>query len=731
MRCFSQLSSGPGQILLGLVLACSLVPAALAFDPGELRTSTLPVPPDYDPAARLVLPGFTDGEQIMELPESLELFLPVEEFSLERSSVELFINGVEYSQDLEFWLDRVTLGNIRQIMQDPGSYHIETSVRDGAGADWDLSSFVEVIPIPCLIGCPWPFADTAEPDVVANLMEDFQSFSSPHYWHGGIDIRVPAGTVVRAINSGTVVKIENYYGGDLYWSVGIQDSSGIVWQYHHMHPTSITVTEGVSVTAGDPRGEVIAWPASMNGATYHHLHLNAVRWDGGGPVPAPYVDGWTYFNPLRFLKKGSYVESEHPTQFDVYYVENEGTTAFAADSEPGTPVLQGDVDVVTRLADHRTLIPPALGQPYELGIYDLSYEIVPIATPCMVGGKPRTRLAEFKKVPGGNSKAAQLEKLQEVYEDTFTWAGSQVGADFNYSNQELVYTLTNSHFGYLNGPLGMWDTDASAGWKGGVHPDGLYSILIHASDIDGNATISPFTVELDNGLGFNGFCPGPVPVDGPRWVHPIEIVSLASGGSFSIPPPPSLPPQFAAVGQDGIARATVGAESWPVWSFDVPETGERVHIGMLSGQSAEIEYDPMLGDVVVHAPVEVQTEPMTAKGRAAGGFDPGAASTQPLDLRYTTRLVRDPASGEALVGSPMGPSGEFKLVLAEQILVGNAPFVIRTPGTGGVEASFEQFVAVPALSGPGMLMLVAALMGCGLVRGIRRRGPADSGVRPR
>jgi hypothetical protein len=700
MRRLGQLSRGPGQILLWLVLACSLAPVALAFDPGELRMSTLPVPPDYDPAARLILPGFADGEQIMELPEALELFLPVEEFSLERSSVELFINGVEYSEELEFWLDRVTLGNIRQIMQDSGSYHIEARVRDAAGAYWDLSNFIQVIPKPCLNGCPWPFADTAQPDVVSNLMEDFQSFNIniPSYWHGGIDIRVPAGTMVHAANSGTVVKVDNYASGALYWSVGIQDSSGIVWQYHHMDPTTITVTEGASVTAGDPLGEVIAWTWSMNGSVYHHLHLNTARWDGGGPIPAPYVDGWTYFNPLRFLKKGSYVESEAPMQFDVYYAENEATTAFAADSEPGTPVLQGDVDVVTRLADHRTLIPPAMGQLYELGIYDLAYEIVPISTPCMAGGKPRTLLAEFKKLPGGSSESAQIAKLHEVFEDTFTWSGSEVGSHFSNVTQELTYTLTNSLYGYLNGPLGMWDTDATAGWKGGVHPDGLYSILIHASDIDGNATVNSFTVELDNGLGFNGYCLGFIPVDGPKWVHPIEIVSLVSGGSFSIPPPPSAPMQFAAVGQDRIARATVSAESWPVWSFDVPEAGERVHIGMLSGQLAEIEYDPVLGDVVVHAPVEVQTEPMAATGKAAGGFDPGAASTQPIDLHYTTRLVRDPASGEALVGGPMGPSGEFKLVLAEQILVGNAPFVIRTPGTGGVEASIEQIAAVPALS---------------------------------
>jgi hypothetical protein len=339
-----------------------------------------------------------------------------------------------------------------------------------------------------------------------------------------------------------------------------------------------------------------------------------------------------------------------------------------------------------------------MGQLYELGIYDLAYEIVPISTPCMAGGKPRTLLAEFKKLPGGSSESAQIAKLHEVFEDTFTWSGSEVGSHFSNVTQELTYTLTNSLYGYLNGPLGMWDTDATAGWKGGVHPDGLYSILIHASDIDGNATVNSFTVELDNGLGFNGYCLGFIPVDGPKWVHPIEIVSLVSGGSFSIPPPPSAPMQFAAVGQDRIARATVSAESWPVWSFDVPEAGERVHIGMLSGQLAEIEYDPVLGDVVVHAPVEVQTEPMAATGKAAGGFDPGEAPVQPIDLHYTTRLVRDPASGEALVGGPMGPSGEFKLVLAEQILVGNAPFVIRTPGTGGVEASIEQIAAVPALS---------------------------------
>jgi hypothetical protein len=139
----------------------------------------------------------------------------------------------------------------------------------------------------------------------------------------------------------------------------------------------------------------------------------------------------------------------------------------------------------------------------------------------------------------------------------------------------------------------------------------------------------------------------------------------------------------------------------------------------------------MLGDVVVHAPVEVQTEPMAETGRATGGFDPGAGSVQPIDLHYTTRLVRDPASGEALVGSPMDPAGEFKLVLAEQILVGNVPFVIRTPGTGGVEASIEQIAAVPALSGLGPMLLVAALLGCGLVSGIRRRLSAGTEVRPR
>ena len=723
---FRRLSRGVGAFACGFVLASSFAPASFAVDPGELMTSSLPAPPDYESDARLILPVFEEGERLMELPESLELFLPVEEFSLDRGSVEFFINGVEYSQDLEFWLDRVTLGNIRQIMQDSGAYDIQASIRDLAGAHWELSRFFEVIPVPCLTGCPWPFTDTAEPNVVSNLMEDFQSFSSPHYWHQGIDIRVPAGTMVRASNSGTVVKISNYYTGDLYWSVGVQDSSGIVWQYHHLDPTSITVTEGASVSAGDPLGEVIAWPSNMNGFLYHHLHLNTARWDGAGPIPKPYEEGWTYFNPLLFLKKGSYVESDAPTQFDVYYVENEGTTAFAADSEPGTPVLGGDIDVVTRLRDHRSLIAPAMGQPYELAIYDLSYEIVPISTPCMMGGKPLTRLGRFRKVPGGSSKSAQTEKLQIVFEDLFTWAGAQVGANFNYGEQEFLYTLTNTHNGYLNGPLGMWDTDASAGFLGGVHPDGLYSIRIHASDIDGNTTVSSFEVEVENGLGFHGFCPGDIPVDGPRWVHPIEIVSQASGASFSIQPPPSPSPQFGAAGSDGISRAMLDAESWPVWSFDLPEAGERVHIGMLSGQSAEIEYQPMLGDVVVDALVEVQSEPIAASGRAAGGFDPSAASTQPLQLRYTTRLVRDPASGAALVGRPMDASGAFQLVLAEQILVGNTPYVIRTPGTGGVEASFQEIAAVPALSAAGMLTLMAGLFGGVLAWGIRRRSPAVS-----
>lgn len=188
---------------------------------------------------------------------------------------------------------------------------------------------------------PWPLENDPgvwpprSPNAVANIMENYQTFGGidAPYWHQGLDIRSEllmenslyfqsadsiesdsaimnsngrgrfAGRVHSPVD-GQVVQRVRYGAGDLYWSVMVMDSDGFVWQFHHMHPSTITVKIGQWIEAGHVLGRIAYWPAVQNGYNYHHLHMNVARphpsWlnadgqlDLANP-PMPYVDGWIY-----------------------------------------------------------------------------------------------------------------------------------------------------------------------------------------------------------------------------------------------------------------------------------------------------------------------------------------------------------------------------------------------------------------------------------------------------
>ncbi len=102
--------------------------------------------------------------------------------------------------------------------------------------------------------------------------------SSPHL---GLDFRVPSGTSVEAMNSGTVLLARPLYfeGG----FVVIDHGQGLLTLY--MHLSEFKVKEGEQVK----RGQVIGLSGGTGRATGPHLHV-AVRWQG------------TYLDPAALLK---------------------------------------------------------------------------------------------------------------------------------------------------------------------------------------------------------------------------------------------------------------------------------------------------------------------------------------------------------------------------------------------------------------------------------------------
>ncbi len=99
--------------------------------------------------------------------------------------------------------------------------------------------------------------------------------------HQGLDFRVPAGTPVAAMNSGTVLLARFlYFEGNC---VVIDHGQGLLTLYFHL--SELKVKEGDQVK----RGQVVGLSGGTGRATGPHLHV-AVRWQG------------TYLDPARLMQ---------------------------------------------------------------------------------------------------------------------------------------------------------------------------------------------------------------------------------------------------------------------------------------------------------------------------------------------------------------------------------------------------------------------------------------------
>ena len=121
-------------------------------------------------------------------------------------------------------------------------------------------------------------ADAAISDVYGSQRIFNGTAQRPHW---GLDFRVPTGTPVAAMNSGTVLLARFlYFEGNC---VVIDHGQGLLTLYFHL--SEFNVKEGDSVK----RGQEIGLSGGTGRATGPHLHM-AVRWQG------------TYLDPARLLQ---------------------------------------------------------------------------------------------------------------------------------------------------------------------------------------------------------------------------------------------------------------------------------------------------------------------------------------------------------------------------------------------------------------------------------------------
>ena len=121
-------------------------------------------------------------------------------------------------------------------------------------------------------------ADAAISDVYGSQRIFNGKAQRPHW---GLDFRVPTGTPVAAMNSGTVLLARFlYFEGNC---VVIDHGQGLLTLYFHL--SEFKVKEGDAVA----RGQIIGLSGGTGRATGPHLHV-AVRWQG------------TYLDPARLVQ---------------------------------------------------------------------------------------------------------------------------------------------------------------------------------------------------------------------------------------------------------------------------------------------------------------------------------------------------------------------------------------------------------------------------------------------
>ena len=322
---------------------------------------------------------------------------------------------------------------------------------------------------------PWPLLPNGE-HPIGNTYNEYQNYGGSPYPHPGVDIFGDAGQHVYAVRSG-VVKAVLTTGGDLYWRVAIADTSGSGtlpgYLCAHLVQSSIAVTVGQQIQAGQYLGDLVAWPVT----DFNHTHFARVQDTG-----TQWFGDWTCIgNPQLYLQNQS---DALPPVFEpargtdlLAFCANETSTYLSPQS------LHGPVDIIAHVGDR-------VITHYVCTVQELRYSIYPQGHygSWVVDNK----LAVFFDMTndyyaGGTQYATLTNILYKQDSDCHTYG--------DYTNREFFHILTNSDGDQSWGP-----EDLQQSWDTSLIPDGPYVIRVTARDVFGNSVSDSMVVRTMNGI---------------------------------------------------------------------------------------------------------------------------------------------------------------------------------------------------------------------------------------
>jgi hypothetical protein len=311
---------------------------------------------------------------------------------------------------------------------------------------------------------------------------DYQNYHQIPYFHGGMDLRAPAGTEVYTPVTG-IIEISAYQikasaepprfsyerrafsknekSKTRYLEVAITDDEGKKWMFRHITPASVPdslfdlATTGGSIKAGSLIGTVAEWPVPVlpERDKYCHVHLEIIASAGG------------YLNPADFVTSPK--DYYPPVIHGIFFVKHRQNHAFSGYPHP---VVSGKVDLVAMLNDRMN------HSAYQHSVYKAAYKLEKLGEK----NEKQTIIAEttaykFDRLPFIGERH-QLAKI--IYRDSIVYMGRKLQA--NGSDGPRIFLLNLSAGNVKRG----YDSFNCLDTRG--LENGFYRLTVKAFDRAGN-----------------------------------------------------------------------------------------------------------------------------------------------------------------------------------------------------------------------------------------------------
>jgi hypothetical protein len=335
-------------------------------------------------------------------------------------------------------------------------------------------AIISIISFCCLGGVPagaidWPVPPQNGIQKIGNTYGEYQRYGGSAYLHPGIDLLVPAGTPVYAVEAGWVKAVLTI-SAELHWRVAIGECNDEGpcdgWLYAHLDEASIAVTEGEYVEEGQYLGDIVYWPV----ADFHHLHFVKIRHTG-----LTWTADWDFVdNPLD---QGFVIDDTIPPVFEdafgdqlFAFAQNQSESYFFVGE-----ALSGDVDIVCRVYDQVNSL-------WKVTPHSLEYQILGDSS------IPWTNAVTFTGPLPWNYNVDVLYRNDAT---CYTQG--------DYDHRVFYMNLTNT-----DGDSLIESNDRYRSWSTSYFHNGDYIVYARATDRAGNVVVDSMSVYVWNLFALSG-----------------------------------------------------------------------------------------------------------------------------------------------------------------------------------------------------------------------------------